>query len=389
MQKYQKHQLKNLLELQLESNVSGVLTLKTQVDSWSDQQTVALVINNGFLVYGGSKIPNSQQFAKYLGDKLKPDLINAALSLANKKLTNSQSVRELIELLVKLRVFKWEAIETHLHKQMVLILEKFNSYPGQAQWNDSHDFDLCFAADRHGLNWIKIKQDLSDRRKQWESLASTIPSRDAVPNISEGQLLTVEDTEVREQLRIYVNGRRTLSNIATEMGKDPLDLANHYGNLVKSGVVNFDANLANYHQTETIITQVDTIKATQNKLPTILSLDDSKIVQVSIQRALKGHYNVILASNAAEALKNLNRSPIDLLLLDVTMPEINGLEFCRIIRKTPKFGELPIIMVTARDGLIDKMKGQIAGTNKYITKPFKPEELLEVISKFIKVSSPV
>lgn len=67
------------------------------------------------------------------------------------------------------------------------------------------------------------------------------------------------------------------------------------------------------------------------------------------------------------------------------MPDVDGLEFCKTIRQMSKFRDLPIVMVTARDGLIDKMKGQIAGTNKYLTKPFQPEELQEVVKKYIKI----
>jgi twitching motility two-component system response regulator PilG len=69
------------------------------------------------------------------------------------------------------------------------------------------------------------------------------------------------------------------------------------------------------------------------------------------------------------------------------MPDIDGLDFCKTIRKIPKFKDLPVIMVTARDGFVDKLKGQIAGTNKYITKPFQPEELLEIVNKYITVGS--
>ena len=66
------------------------------------------------------------------------------------------------------------------------------------------------------------------------------------------------------------------------------------------------------------------------------------------------------------------------------MPDVDGLEFCKTIRAIPKFQDLPIVMVTARDGLVNKMRGRIAGTDKYITKPFEPEELRQVVSQYIK-----
>lgn len=65
------------------------------------------------------------------------------------------------------------------------------------------------------------------------------------------------------------------------------------------------------------------------------------------------------------------------------MPDIDGLEMCKTLRSIPKFRNLPIVMVTARDTLVDKMKGQIAGTNRYLTKPFDTEKLLAVIGEFL------
>ena len=380
LKQYQAQQLKIFLESQLKQNISGVLTLETTVSSWQKQCGVILVIYNGALVYADSVIPNNQQLAKSLGDKLQPNFINAALALATEKLTNPQSVRELIERLVKMRIFQWDNVEKHIHKQVVLILERFDAYPGQARWENSSNFDLCFGEDRHGLNWTKLKQDLNHRQQSWASLAPTIPSMDAVPCISDSSLLKVSDPRVREHLKRYVDGHRTLVEIADVMGKDPLKVANSYSNWVKSGAVNFDDPPKANNQNIAIASETS-----EGYLPTILSVDDSQIVQISIKRILTGRYNLLFASQAVDALKILNRNSVDLVLLDLTMPDVDGLDFCKIIRKIPQFQNLPIIMVTARDGFFDKIKGQMAGSNGYITKPFKPEELLEMINKYLKV----
>ena len=202
---------------------------------------------------------------------------------------------------------------------------------------------------------------------------------DAVPYISESSLLKVSDPRVREHLKIYVDGSRSLFEIATKMRKDPLKVANSYANWGNAGAVSFDDSPADSNQAVAIASETSNVY-----LPTVLSVDDSQIVQLSIKRTLTGHYNILFASQAAEALKTLNRNRVDLILLDLTMPDVDGLDFCRIIRQIPQFRDLPIVMVTARDGFFDKMKGQIAGTNGYITKPFTPEELLEVVNKYIK-----
>lgn len=63
------------------------------------------------------------------------------------------------------------------------------------------------------------------------------------------------------------------------------------------------------------------------------------------------------------------------------MPDIDGIEFCKTVRGISKFRDLPVIMLTAKDGLIDKVKGQMAGSTHYLTKPVRKEKLLNVIEK--------
>jgi twitching motility two-component system response regulator PilG len=107
-------------------------------------------------------------------------------------------------------------------------------------------------------------------------------------------------------------------------------------------------------------------------------------VQTTIKRALGDRYQVLLASNAVDALKVINTTAIALLLLDVTMPEIDGLEFCRTVRSLPKFKNLPIIMLTARDKFSDKLRGQIVGVTHYLTKPVEPISCSKLLMNALK-----
>jgi len=158
------------------------------------------------------------------------------------------------------------------------------------------------------------------------------------------------------------------------LNKDPLQIAQSYFTWTNLGWVTFNG-----------ITSTPTQDNRQGqKVPTILAVDDSPIIQTMIKRALGNHYQVFVAGNASEGLNLLNKKPVSLLLLDVTMPDIDGLEMCRTVRSIPKFRKLPIIMLTAKDTLVDKMKGQIAGTNHYLTKPFNPEKLLELVSQYVQ-----
>ncbi len=116
----------------------------------------------------------------------------------------------------------------------------------------------------------------------------------------------------------------------------------------------------------------------------VLSVDDSPTVQELIRRALSDDYQVLLCRSAIDALSMLNQEKISVLLLDITMPEIDGLDFCRTIRSIPKFQALPIVMVTGRDRAFDKVQGRLAGATDYLTKPFDAEQLRQIMRKLIK-----
>ncbi|XHX78644.1 MAG: response regulator [Stenomitos frigidus ULC029] len=115
----------------------------------------------------------------------------------------------------------------------------------------------------------------------------------------------------------------------------------------------------------------------------ILSVDDSVTVQELIKRALSDDYQVLLCQSAIDALSMINQEKISVLLLDISMPEIDGLDFCRTIRSIPKFQDLPIVMVSGRDRAFDKVQGRLAGATDYLTKPFDAEQLRQVIRKLL------
>lgn len=95
-----------------------------------------------------------------------------------------------------------------------------------------------------------------------------------------------------------------------------------------------------------------------------------------------------MASNTVEALGKLYHEGIDLMLLDISMPGVDGLELCRILRKSPQFKSLPIIIPTARDGASDQMEGRLAGATHYLTKPFDPGQLRQTIARILKNQKP-
>lgn len=125
----------------------------------------------------------------------------------------------------------------------------------------------------------------------------------------------------------------------------------------------------------------------QSSQVTVLAVDDSPVMQKMIQKALQEEYSVLLADNAVDALSTIYHRNIALILLDVSMPGVDGLELCRTVRSLPQFQNLPIIMLTARDGAFDKVQGRLAGATEYLTKPFDGEHLRQTLRRVLALNN--
>ncbi|HXG46345.1 MAG TPA: response regulator, partial [Methylomirabilota bacterium] len=109
----------------------------------------------------------------------------------------------------------------------------------------------------------------------------------------------------------------------------------------------------------------------------ILVVDDEPDALELIEFNLKGAgYDVITASDGEEALKRARDVLPDLIILDVMLPEVDGMEVCKILRRDQRTSAVPIIMLTAKAAEIDRVLGLELGADDYVTKPFSPRELV-------------
>lgn len=118
-------------------------------------------------------------------------------------------------------------------------------------------------------------------------------------------------------------------------------------------------------------------------LPTILAVNDSQIMQAEIKRILSDYCQVLVSSNAVDTLNLIYYEKISLLLLDIAMPQFDGIGLCRTVRDMSQFHSLPIIILTARNKFVDKVKYRLAGATAYVTKPYEPDNLCQLISQYL------
>jgi two-component system chemotaxis response regulator CheY len=116
----------------------------------------------------------------------------------------------------------------------------------------------------------------------------------------------------------------------------------------------------------------------------IISIDDSSTMRRMVAFTLKGAgYEVLEACDGAEALKLLKGRPVDLVISDINMPNLNGIELTRQLRSLPAFSRTPILLLTTESDPGKKAEGRAAGATGWIVKPFNQEQLLAVVSKVL------
>jgi twitching motility two-component system response regulator PilG len=115
----------------------------------------------------------------------------------------------------------------------------------------------------------------------------------------------------------------------------------------------------------------------------VLVIDDSNTIRRSAEIFLKqGGYEVLLAEDGFDALSKVNDHGPDLIFCDILMPRLDGYQTCAIIKRNPRFAAVPVIMLSSKDGVFDKARGRMVGSEDYLTKPFTKEQLLRAVAQY-------
>ncbi|MDR0478248.1 MAG: response regulator [Burkholderiaceae bacterium] len=115
----------------------------------------------------------------------------------------------------------------------------------------------------------------------------------------------------------------------------------------------------------------------------VLVIDDSNTIRRSAEIFLKqGGHAVTLAEDGFDALSKINDSQPDLIFCDILMPRLDGYQTCAIIKRNERFAATPVVMLSSKDGVFDKARGRMVGSQEYLTKPFTKDQLLQAVEQF-------
>jgi twitching motility two-component system response regulator PilG len=120
----------------------------------------------------------------------------------------------------------------------------------------------------------------------------------------------------------------------------------------------------------------------------VMVIDDSNTIRRSAEIfLLQAGCTVILADDGFDALAKIADHQPDLIFVDIMMPRLDGYQTCALIKKNAKFHPTPVVMLSSKDGLFDRARGRMVGSDQYLTKPFTKESLLKAVANHVKAAA--
>lgn len=117
----------------------------------------------------------------------------------------------------------------------------------------------------------------------------------------------------------------------------------------------------------------------------VLVIDDSNTIRRSAEMFLRqAGFEVILAEDGFDALAKISDHQPQVIFVDIMMPRLDGYQTCALIKQNPRLKSTPVIMLSSKDGVFDRARGRLAGSDRYLTKPFTKEGLIDAVKEYAK-----
>ena len=217
--------------------------------------------------------------------------------------------------------------------------------------------------------------------QEWKQFHPHIQSPEQCPVIVESSLLRQKlPDNTFKILESWADGQNSLRQMARYLNRQILPVAKAIYPYIKKGWV----QLVYPSNPSTNSTPGEFTAEPKTGTHSVVFIDDGIATCKAVEHTLKQHgYAVAAISNPLKALSLVFQIKPDLILCDIIMPELDGFEICAMLRRSTAFRQTPIVMLTGKDGFIDRVKARMVGATDYLTKPFGDSELLMLVEKYI------
>jgi two-component system, chemotaxis family, response regulator PixG len=266
---------------------------------------------------------------------------------------------------------------------------------------------LCYqmqptGADNNQLNLIlpliEIEPILTKAIQTWQEwsnagLAAYAPSLFPIVSRMEEAIKLVPDGGLRQVIS-KIDGSRTLRSLAVNYRQSVLSLASALLPLLRTGFITLSPQ-SKVRSSRDLSGQLSGVPAmpkvgavATKQRPLVACIDDSILIFQALEKVLLDNdYRCYGVQDPLKIMPSLIRNKPDFIFLDLLMPITNGYEVCEQIRKTPSLKDIPVIILTGKDGLVDRMRSKIVGATGFLGKPVNPEAVLKMLEKYLVVGN--
>jgi two-component system, chemotaxis family, response regulator PixG len=239
--------------------------------------------------------------------------------------------------------------------------------------------------------------------QEWSNAGLAVYSPGLFPIVSKStELEKIVAAYNLQQAIVTIDGNRTLRSLAINNRQSILSFTSSILPLLRSGFITLSphpkstvhrgerSESSNQLSTNRLNTQpitASTGNISTKYSPLIACIDDSILIYQSLEKIITSHgYRTYGVQDPLKIMPSLIRNKPDFIFLDLLMPIVNGYEVCEQIRKTPSLKDIPVIILTGKDGLIDRMRSKMVGATGFLGKPIDEESVLKMIAKYLLVS---
>jgi two-component system, chemotaxis family, response regulator PixG len=325
-------------------------------------------------------------------DRWKRNLALASLNMPLERLVKSQNSQEIF-------LNSNKIAQEHVIQEILFDIIQFSQIKGDRLSYRFIPINVKNTQTQSVLPLLEIQPILATTIQSWQKwekqgLAAYAPSLFATIQDSI-QIASLEEHRNLHGLIASIDGTKTLRSIAINHQKNLIDVATSLLPLIRTEIITLsplkqsgtDLDVATDRQSPTrnsLLPNSNTLTPSEPKPPLIACIDDSIAVYKSLERIIADRgYRSFGVQDPLKIITSLIRNKPDLIFLDLVMPVTNGYEVCEQIRKTPSLANIPIIILTGNDGLIDRVRTKFVGANAFLGKPIEPAAVIKMMDKYV------